>query len=194
MQLINQRLVQRNARFPVSLPVESIIDYDRLGNAPRIIAEILGQIFVCAANDIAKHLVRPVHLACDRFRVWIEKELCAVEPQTAFRIIRAGNSKAVQLSGSYFGQKHMPHLIGMFGHRNPNIFLARVDVIEETKINRSSRFGKKRKVHAVAQPRRTEWIWITKPGLYRSHKVAAFLSNMEGVGNSRFALDPTSAL
>src|SRR5438045_5174002 len=88
----------------------------------------------------------------------------------------------------------MTHLIVMFGHRNPNIFLARVYVIEETKINRSSRFGKKRKVHAVAQPGRTEWIWITKPGLYRSHKVAAFLSNMEGVGNSRFALDPTSAL
>src|SRR6266581_1849503 len=67
----------------------------------------------------------------------------------------------------------MPHLIGMFRHRNPNIFLARVDVIEETKITRSSHFGKKRKVHAVAEPRRTEWIRITKPGLYRSHKRAA---------------------
>src|SRR6266705_5168057 len=88
----------------------------------------------------------------------------------------------------------MPHLIGMFGNGNPNIFLTRVDVIEETKINRSSGFGKKRKVHAVAQPRRTEWIWITKPGLYRSHKGAAFLSNTEGVGNSRFDVEPTCAL
>src|SRR6266403_674071 len=88
----------------------------------------------------------------------------------------------------------MPHLIGMFGNRNPNIFLSRVDVIEETKINRSSRFGKKRKVHAVAQPRRTEWIWITEPGLYRSHKRAAFIGHATRIGNSRFALDPPSAL
>src|SRR5260370_20549495 len=88
----------------------------------------------------------------------------------------------------------MPHLIGMFGHRNPNIFLTRVDVIEETKINRSSRFGKKRKVHAVAQPRRAKWIRITKPGLYRRHKRAAFIGHGTRIGNSGFALDPSSAL
>src|SRR5437016_14601285 len=88
----------------------------------------------------------------------------------------------------------MPHLIRMFGHRNPNIFLSRVDVSEETKINRSSGFGKKREVHAVAQPRRTEWIRVTKPGLYRSHKRAAFIGHATRIGNSRFALDPTCAL
>src|SRR5260370_8615371 len=88
----------------------------------------------------------------------------------------------------------MPHLIGMFGHRNPNIFLTRVDVIEETKINRSSRFGKKRKVHAVAQPRRAKWIRIAEPGLYRCHKRAAFIGHGTRIGNSGFDVDPTRAL
>src|SRR6266403_2317812 len=88
----------------------------------------------------------------------------------------------------------MPHLIGMFGHRNPNIFLTRVDVIEETKINRSSRFRKERKVHAVAQPRRAKWIRITKPGLYRCHKRAAFIGHGTRIGNSGFEVDPIGAL
>src|SRR5207253_10613860 len=77
----------------------------------------------------------------------------------------------------------MPDLIGMFGHWNANILLARLDIIEEAKINRRGRFRKKRKVHAVAQPRRAKWIWKTEPSLYRSPKRAAFLSDMEHVGN-----------
>jgi hypothetical protein len=71
----------------------------------------------------------------------------------------------------------------MFGHWNANILLARINIIEEAKINRRSRFRKKRKVHAVAQPRRAKWIRKTEPSPYRSHKRAAFLSDMEHVGN-----------
>src|SRR5207253_1021805 len=92
------------------------------------------------------------------------------------------------------GQKHMPDLIGMFDDWNPNIFLARVDVNEETKINRSGRFRKKRKVHTVAQPGRAKWIRIAEPSLYRRHKRAAFIGHGTRIGNSGFDVDPTCAL
>ena len=89
MHLIDHRAVQWDARFPVALPIESVVDHDRLWNAPRVIAEILGQIFVFAADDIAKHFVRPIHFPRNCFRVRIEKEFGTVESQTAFRIVRA---------------------------------------------------------------------------------------------------------
>ena len=38
-------------------------------------------------------------------------------------------------------------------------------------------------VDAVAHPGRAKWIRKTGPSLYRSHKRAAFLSDMEPVGN-----------
>ena len=175
--------MQRGARLPVALPIEYVIDHDRLGNTPRVVPEILSQIFVFAANDIAKHFVGPIHFPCDRFRIRIEEEFGAVESQTAFRLVRPRNAKTVQLARSRIWQEHMPDLIGMFGHWNANILLARLDIIEEAKINRRGRFRKKRKVHAVAQPRRAQWIRKTEPSLYRSHKRAAFLSDMEHVGN-----------
>ena len=77
----------------------------------------------------------------------------------------------------------MPDLIGVLGYWNANIFLARIDIIEETKIDRCGRFREKRKVHAIAQPRRAKRIRKTEPSLYLSHKRAAFLSDMEHVGN-----------
>ena len=171
--------MQWDAWFPVPLPIEGVIDHDRLGNAPCVIAEILSQIFVFAADDVAKHFVRPVYFSRDRFRIRIEKKFRAVESQTALRIVRTRNAKAVQLARSHIRQKHMPDLIGMFGHWNTNIFLARVRVIEQTKIDRGGGFGKKRKVDPIAQPCCAKRIWITKPSLYRSHKRAAFLSNMD---------------
>src|SRR6266516_1385945 len=73
----------------------------------------------------------------------------------------------------------MPDLIGVLDHRNANVFLARVDIVEQAKINRSGRFRKEGKIYAVAQPRCAQRIRIAKPSLYRSHKRAAFLSDTE---------------
>ena len=63
-----------------SLPVESVIDYDRFRHAPCIITEILGQIFVFASDDITEHLIGPSHFPGDGFRIWIEQEFGTVKP------------------------------------------------------------------------------------------------------------------
>src|SRR6266478_291769 len=113
------------------------------------------------------------------------------------------NAKTIQLGRSHIRQKHMPDLIGVFSHWNANIFLVRVEIIEEAKINRSSRFRKKRKVHAVAQPRRAKWIRKTKPSLYRSHKRAPrsyriwnrlAITKVAAVHPNRFFVSQTDAI
>src|SRR5204863_4021497 len=115
----------------------------------------------------------------DGFRIRIEKEFRAIEPQPALRIVRTGNAKTVQLPWSHNRQKYVPDLVGVVDDRNANIFFGSVNILEQAKLNRSGRFGKKGKVDAVAQPRRAQGIWITEPGPYRSHKRAAHLCGME---------------
>ena len=73
----------------------------------------------------------------------------------------------------------MPHLIGVLGDRNANVFFGGLNIVEQAKLNRSRRFRKEGKVYAVAQPGRAQRIGITEPSLYRSHKRAAHLCGME---------------
>ncbi len=80
VHLVDHRAVQRDAGFLVVVPVESIIDYDRFRHAPRIITEILGQIFVFASDDITEHLIGPSHFPGDGFRIRIEEKLGTVKP------------------------------------------------------------------------------------------------------------------
>ena len=80
VHLVDHRAVQRDAESLVVVPVESIIDYDRFGHAPRIITKILGQIFVFASDDITEHFIRPIHFPGDGFRVRIEEEFGTVKP------------------------------------------------------------------------------------------------------------------
>jgi hypothetical protein len=89
----------------------------------------------------------------------------------------------------------VPDLVGVLGDRDANIFFGSVNIVEQAKLNRSGRFGKKGKVDAVAQPRRAQGIWITEPGPYRSHRCAAHLCGMERalaianiIGLRRFSL------
>ena len=179
MHLVNDRTVQRDAQSLIVVPVERIVNYHRFGNAPGIIAEILSEIFVFASDNVAEHFIRPAHVPRNGFRIRIEKEFRAVEPQPALRIVRTGNAKTVQLPWSHIRQKYVPDLVGVLGDRDANIFFGSVNILEQAKLNRSGRFGKKGKVDAVAQPRRAQGIWITEPGPYRSHKRAAHLCGME---------------
>jgi hypothetical protein len=48
----------------------------------------------------------------------------------------------------------MPYLIGLFRHRDANILLLRVDLVEKTKIDRSRRLGKDGEVDSIPQPGR----------------------------------------
>ena len=79
MQFIDHRTVQWGTGTFVTLPVESGVDDDRLGHSPRIITEILSQIFLRVSDDIAEHLIRPAHLSGDSLRVRVEQKFRTVE-------------------------------------------------------------------------------------------------------------------
>ena len=76
----------------------------------------------------------------------------------------------------------MPDMTGTFRYRNTNIFVLRVDVIEQAKLDAAGVLGKEGKINAVTQPGCTERTRMTEPGFDRCHK-ARLLSAID----SRFA-------
>ena len=160
----------------VVAPLKRVIDHNRFRHAPRVVAKIAREIFLLPAHDVAEHFVGPIHLARDRLRIRIDQQLRAVETHAALGIVRPINAVAVELSRTHIGQEHMPDLVRVFRHRDANIFLGRVDIIEEAEIDRGRHFGKNREVNSVAEPGRSERIGIAQPNLYRRHKMESFLS------------------
>ena len=57
-------------------------------------------------------------------------------------------------------------MLGALGHWDSNVFLGRIDSIEQAKIDAGRVFGKNGEVHAVSRPRRTERIRMPEPRLY----------------------------
>ena len=175
MRLVNHGAVQRDARSLVTLPVESSVDDDRLGDSPCVIAEILRQIFLLIADYVTEHFICPAYFSGDGFCIRIEEKFRTVEAQSAFRIVRTGDAETVQLSGPHIRQKHVPDLIGVFSDRDTNVFFRGLETVEQTKLNAGGVLGKNGEVDAVAHPRRPQRIWITEESPYRSHKRAAHL-------------------
>src|SRR3954471_3424565 len=111
MHLVDDRAVQRSPGPLVVAPVKRVIDYGCFRHSPRIVAEIAGQIFARSTDHITKHFVRPIYLAGNGFRIWIDQELRAVETHPTFRIVRAVNSIAVKLPRPDIWKKNVPDLV-----------------------------------------------------------------------------------
>ena len=194
MHLVNHRLSQRRSRLAVVAPIKCIVDHDRLGHAPGVVAKILREILLLVAHDVGKHFVSPIHAARDRFRVRIDQYLGVVETQAPLRIVRTRNAIAIELTGARVRKKHMPDMLSALGDWNSNIFLWRIDSIEQAKIDPGRVFGKKSEVHAASRPSCTQRIRVPEPSLYRSHKlrIASILQRVS-LGNSetRYALPRT---
>ena len=79
MHFVNDRILQWNARSLIAVPIELSIDDHRLRHAPRVVAEVLRQIFLLATDDVTEHFVCPSHFSGYRFRIWVEQEFGAVE-------------------------------------------------------------------------------------------------------------------
>src|SRR5437868_6715383 len=94
-------------------------------------------------------------------------------------IVRTRHAEAVQLPGPHIGQKRMPDLVSLFCHRNTNVFFGVLGIIEKAKLHTRRVLGKNSEVDAVAHPCRTQRIWVTEEGSYRSHKRAAHLSSID---------------
>jgi len=100
-----------------------------------VIAEIARQILVLAPDHVAGHFIRPINPPGDCLRVRVDEQLRIIKTQAALRLIGTGNPITVKLTRPRIGQENVPNLIGMFGHRNSDIFLARIEVVEEAKID-----------------------------------------------------------
>jgi L,D-transpeptidase catalytic domain len=65
----------------------------------------------------------------------------------------------------------MPDLIGLLTHRDPDVFLARIRLVEQTKIDRGGTVGEERKIDSISRPGCAEGIGSTHPCLDRIHGV-----------------------
>src|ERR1044071_5652598 len=174
MRLVNDRAVQRSPRPLVVAPIKRMIDYRRFRNAPGVIPKIARQIVPGAADHIPKHLIRPIYLAGDRLRIGIDQQLRAIETHPALGIVGPINTKTVELPRPDVGQKDVPDLVCLFRHRDSNVFLGRVDIVEQAQVDGGGVLGKDREIHPVAEPGRPERIWIAQPDFYRRHKMSVF--------------------
>src|SRR5262249_1327377 len=95
VQFINHRIVHRDARSSVALPVKCRVDDHRLRHTPGVITEILRQIFLLITDYVTEHLICPTDCASDSFCIGIEKEFRTVKTQAALWSVRAGNAKTV---------------------------------------------------------------------------------------------------
>ena len=179
VHFIDHRAMQRNSGPLVIAPIKRIIDHHRFRHSPRVIAKIARQIFQLVTDDVGKHFVGPIDFAGDRFGIRIEQQLGTVEAHPLLGIVRTVDAVTVKLSRFYIRQENVPDLIGVFGHRDPHVFLRRIHVVEETKINRRGCLGKYGEVDAIPQPGGAERIRITKPNFYRGHNCNPFLSNTD---------------
>src|SRR6266516_4004038 len=158
VQFINHRIVQRDPRSSVALPIKSGVDHHRLRHAPCVSTEILRQSFLLITEHVSEHLISPTYFSSDSLCIGIEKEFGTVKAQAVLWIVRTGNAKTVQVTGARIGQKHVPDLISLFCDRDTNVLFGVLDIVEQAQLNTCSMLGKNGEVDAVTHPCRTQRI------------------------------------
>src|SRR2546421_721732 len=78
----------------------------------------------------------------------------------------------------------MPDLLGLFAQRDADVFLWRIDVVEQAKMNFGRVFGENREIDAVSEPGRAERIRFSGPGLNCRHSVRRCYPSRHGNAQS----------
>src|SRR4030095_750009 len=98
--LVDDELFEPTIRRCRSLPVESIIDDDRLGNDGSVVATILDGLAGTWLRIVGEQqIVGVAKLPSRGFRVRVEEQFGVVESKAPLRAVFTANLVAVQLSG-----------------------------------------------------------------------------------------------
>jgi hypothetical protein len=112
MRLVNDRLLERDVGRGVPLPVEHIVDHDRLRDRGGVVPGVERKILVLCIQVIGEQQVVFVHaLPGQRFRVRIDQKLLLVEPQTLGGTVLSPHLVCVELSRLEPGNKNVPDIL-----------------------------------------------------------------------------------
>ena len=159
VHLINDGALPGRSGPPIVAPGKGRINNTALEHRRRAVTVVEGQV-VAALHFVPEQGRPPLQLPDNRFGIGVEQQLVRVETMPCIRLVRAMNPIAVDRARARIGQKSVPHLIGVFGQRNPLEFLLAA-IVEDTQFDLRGVRGKQRKVDAEASPGRSEGMWGT---------------------------------
>src|SRR5579871_1860503 len=108
MHFVDDGIMERDQRRPVVLPIEVRGNDGALGNAPRVILIIAGEVGSRIAEFVAEYRCAPIDHTMDRLRVGIDQKLIGVEPFAAFGLVGAVDAIPVELPEFYAGNVTVP--------------------------------------------------------------------------------------
>ncbi len=117
VQFVDHRVVPRDIRAMVVVPVELVVDHGAARHARRGVFAVIG---------VSGRMIGEI--AHDRLGIGICQQFCGIVEMAACRVERAVDAVAVELSGADSGQVAVPDLIGAIEQRNPRF---RAGVVEQ---------------------------------------------------------------
>ena len=156
VRLVDDRVRERGPRRPVALPVEGVVDHDRLGHRGGVVLVVGLEVGVLVAvGDVGQDVgvVLPVDGALDRLGVGVDQQLVGVEAVALVGRVGPVHAVAVALSGADPGQVAVPVSARRAGHLDPRLLAV---VVEQAQLHALGVLGEDREVGAVAVPGRAE--------------------------------------
>ena len=155
--LVDHRLVQRDVRAGVTLPVEGLVDDHRLRHERGAVALVAG---VEVAGRVPVHLAAPNDRTGDRFGVRVDEELVRVAEHTLAGKPRTVDPVAVALTGPDPREEAVVDECGDLRQSIPGLLVV---VVEQAHVDPLGALGVHREVRAVLVGRRSERVHVAGP-------------------------------
>jgi hypothetical protein len=161
VRLVDDRVVPRDLRRPVVLPVEGRIDDDALGDGLGVVLVVELEVGVFRGARYVRQDVGaiPLDRPLDRLRVRVDEELARIEAMPGGGVVRTVDAVPVSPTRLDAGEVAMPVVRG---HR-AQLHLRLAVAVEEAQHDALGVLGEDGEVRPFAVPRRPEREGVTRP-------------------------------
>ena len=162
VQLVDDGRVPRTPEQLVALPVEGVVDHDRLGDRRGVVGLVQDEVVVARVRE--RPAAIPEHRALDRLRVGVDQELVGVEAVALLGRPGPVDAVAVALARADAGQIPVPVVRRVARELDPGLDVV---VVEQAQLDALGVLRRDREVGAVPVPGRAERKRLSGP---RSHR------------------------
>ena len=162
VELVDHRLVPRAAQELIALPLERLVDHDRLRDRRCVVARVDHEVVAVRVGERAPAI--PEHRPFDRLCVGVDQELVRIEPVAPLRRPRPVDAVAVELPRPDTVEVAVPVVGGL-----PRQLTSCLDAggVEEAQLDALGVLRAQREVRAAAVPARAERERLSGPGAHR---------------------------
>ncbi len=162
VQLVDDRLVPGAPQEVVALPLERLVEDDRLGDRGGIVGRVHEQVVAVLVGEGASAI--PLHRPLDRLRVRVDQQLVRVEAVPPLGGPRPVDPVAVALPGADPGEIAVPVVRRVAGELVAGLD---VRVVEEAQHDTLRVLRREGEVRTAAVPARAERERLSGPGAHR---------------------------